>query len=524
MKNFSKILILVFLCCLSAAVKAQPRMSSYPAASATIYLDFDGHFVQYPFWNGSHPIACAPSGLTAEKINEIFHRVAEDFRPFDINITTDSTVFLNAPLNQRMRVIVTPTSAWSPGVGGIAYIGSFTWGDDAPAFVFTDRLNNNSKYIAECITHETGHTIGLSHQSTYDSNCQLIETYAMGTGTGETSWAPVMGNSYYRNMTGWNSGPTPYGCGLVQDNLTIITTINGFGYRADDYSNEVNESATALAPTFSIDGIISTNTDRDMFRYDNPTAGSVHLEAKPFGLNNSNNGANLDVQIEIFDASGNRIALYNPQEKMNVVIDTFLQAGTYYFAVSGAGNTNINNYGSLGSYTLTGAKGALPIRSITLTGFEANKMHNLRWNIVADEPIENITIEYSTDGSQFQILTEVPAHYTEYSYRPAMSGNIFYRIKVRTVIHENGYSNTFVLKGNENTRLATVSTLVRDQIVVQSTETYRYILTDVNGRILSSGNGNAGAHLIRMGNHPSGMYILKMVSQSQKQVERIIKQ
>ncbi|HML57437.1 MAG TPA: hypothetical protein PKA85_03630 [Ferruginibacter sp.] len=83
MKNFTKILILVFLCCLSAAVKAQPRMSSYPAAAATIYLDFDGHYVQYPFWNGSNPIQCAPSGLTTEKINEIFHRVAEDFRPFD---------------------------------------------------------------------------------------------------------------------------------------------------------------------------------------------------------------------------------------------------------------------------------------------------------------------------------------------------------------------------------------------------------------------------------------------------------
>lgn len=524
MKNYTKILILAFMLCTSTALKAQPRMSSFPAASATIYLDFDGHFVQYPFWNGSNPINCSPSGLSTEKINEIFNRVAEDFRPFDINITTDSTVFLNAPFNQRMRVIVTPTSAWSPGVGGIAYIGSFTWGDDAPAFVFPDRLSNNSKYVAECITHEIGHTIGLSHQSTYDHNCQLIETYAMGTGTGETSWAPVMGNSYYRNMTGWNAGPTPYGCGLVQDNLTIITTYNGFGYRADDYTNDINETAVSVAPTFSLEGIISTNTDRDVFRYEQTSTSNIHLEAKPFGLNNSNNGANLDVQIEIFDQSGNSIALYNPQEKMNVVIDTMLSTGIYYFVVSGAGNSNINNYGSLGSYTLTGAKGALPIRSITLNGNTENKLHNLSWNIVADEAVETLTIEYSTDGSNFQTLTTVPAHYTNYSYRPSSNGNIFYRLKVTTVIHETGYSNTFVLKGNENIKLATVSTLIRDNIVVQANETYRYVVTDVNGRVLVSGNGNAGAHIIRLGNQPTGMYILRMISDNNKQIERIIKQ
>lgn len=523
MKNFTKLLILV-LCLSAGVVKAQTRLSSHPSASATIYLDFDGHYVQYAFWNGSQPIDCAPSGLSTQKINEIFNRVAEDFRPFDINITTDSTVFHAAPLNHRMRVIVTPTSAWSPGVGGIAYVGSFTWGDDAPAFVFTDRLSNNAKYIAECITHETGHTIGLSHQSTYNESCDLVDIYAMGAGTGETSWAPVMGNSYYRNMTVWNEGPTPYGCSLVQDNLTIITTYNGFGYREDDFDNHIDETAFQLETNFSIDGIITTNTDKDVFRYTHEADGSLHIEAKPFGLNNSSNGANLDVMLELFDEHGNIIAQYNPEEKMNVSVDTVLSAGIYYIVVSGAGNSNISNYGSLGSYTLTGARGALPIRSITLSGNTDNKMHNLRWNVIADEPVISQTIEYSTNGVSFQPLTTIMGVQNTYSYMPSANEVVFYRVKVKTVVNETGYSNTIALRATEKSKLAQVSTLVREEISVQSTQAFKYMLTDINGRVIKTGNGIAGENSIRFTNQTSGVYILKMVSENNKQIERIIKQ
>src|SRR5690606_9430301 len=146
--------------------------------------------------------------------------------------------FLAAPLNKRVRIIVTTTSEWRPGVGGVSYTGSFTWLDDTPGFVFADRLVT-PKMIAECVSHESGHTVGLSHQSRYNTDCDLTATYHAGNGLGETGWAPVMGNSYNRNMTGWNNGPTPYGCANTQDNLTIITTQNGFGYRTDDHNDNI---------------------------------------------------------------------------------------------------------------------------------------------------------------------------------------------------------------------------------------------------------------------------------------------
>ena len=44
MKNIFTLItltMLLFFC--SITIKAVPKLSSYPAASATIYLDFDGH-------------------------------------------------------------------------------------------------------------------------------------------------------------------------------------------------------------------------------------------------------------------------------------------------------------------------------------------------------------------------------------------------------------------------------------------------------------------------------------------------
>ncbi|MFM7671659.1 MAG: hypothetical protein ACKO6Q_03570 [Bacteroidota bacterium] len=103
-----------------------PALNSYPSASAVIFLDFDGHTVDGTGWNYNGPIFCAPAGMDNTKITSIFNRVSEDYRPFNVNITTDSTKFLAAPVNMRMRVVVTITSSWYGNAGGVAFVGSFT--------------------------------------------------------------------------------------------------------------------------------------------------------------------------------------------------------------------------------------------------------------------------------------------------------------------------------------------------------------------------------------------------------------
>ena len=232
MKNLYKLLLLVILCT-TLKLRAQvPLFNSYPSAAATIYLDFDGQYLNGTAWNTNGPMVLGPSNLNASQMEEVFNRVAEDYRPFNINVTTDSAKYWAAPADKRMRIIFTVTSDWYGAAGGVSYMGSFTWGDNTPAFVFSALLNYKTKNIAEAASHEAGHTLGLRHQSRYDANCIKKEEYNTGDGSGEIGWAPIMGVGYYRNLTTWHTGPNPYGCNSEQDDLAIITsTDNGFGYR-----------------------------------------------------------------------------------------------------------------------------------------------------------------------------------------------------------------------------------------------------------------------------------------------------
>src|SRR4051812_6028624 len=114
MKTFFTPILLLFALIMGSTVYSQaPKLSSYPSATATIFLDFDGQTVRSTGWNGGNTLVCAPSTIANTQITDVFNRVSEDFRPFNVNVTTDSTVFLSAPLNRRIRIIITPTSGWT---------------------------------------------------------------------------------------------------------------------------------------------------------------------------------------------------------------------------------------------------------------------------------------------------------------------------------------------------------------------------------------------------------------------------
>jgi hypothetical protein len=527
MKNLTQKLCLIALLFTSLNAFCQvPKLSSLTSAQPTIFLDFDGQTVQSIGWRGDTAFACAAANLTNTQITEIFNRVSEDYRPFAVNITTDSTKFLAAPPAQRIRIIVTTTSAWYPyNVGGVTYTNSFTWGNDIPGFVFSEKLLSNSKYVAECCSHESGHAVGLSHQSTYNASCVLTAAYSQGTGSGETSWAPIMGNSYDRNMTGWNNGPTEYGCTLVEDNLSIITTQNGFGYRADDFLETLDNNTTILNPvSFNISGIITTTMDKDAFKITMAQAGAIHIDATPYNLGANGRGANLDVMLSLYNSSNTLISTYNPLSSMSVVIDTTLSVGTYYVVVAGAGNNNTSNYGSLGSYTLSGARGVLAIHNVTLQGNTNGSQHKLSWSIISDEAITTQVLETSTNGINFSPILTDASGVKNYSYLPTKTGAIYYRLKATSVIGESVYSNIVLLKTNANVKSFEVSTLVQQNIQVTATENYNYKIYDANARLVASGKYRDGISSIDIANFSSGMYILQLITNNNIQTERIIKQ
>lgn len=527
MKKLSAPLLLILTLLVSFKSFAIPALNSLPQASATIYLDFDGQNVNCAYWNGGTPFTCVAPAMTDAQITEVYNRVAEDYRPFDINITTDEAKFLAAPLSSRIRVIITPTSGWFTGVGGVSFIGSFKWGDDTPAFVFSDRLGTKPKLVAECCSHESGHAVGLSHQSKYDGTCNLTATYNDGAGTGETSWAPIMGNSYYRNMSGWNNGPTPYGCSNNQDNLSIITTQNGFGYRQDDYPEDINAKPALFTISGNkLDGIISTNTDKDAFAFSLALNSIIHIDIKPFSIDGSQQGANLDVKMLLYNSSKELIRTFDPENTMAATVDTVLNTGTYYMVIDGAGNTNVDNYGSLGSYTISASTSVvLPIRNAALTGKTENNKHNLNWAIISDEPVKSFSVESSADGIHFNQISSLSSTADHLIFTPFQNTDFYYRLKVTSVTNQLIYSNTILLKGiTPSKKMFTVSTFIQNDITVNAAENFNYMVNDINGKAIAKGSGISGFNKVDMSRLPGGMYILQLLSNNEKQTERIIKQ
>ncbi len=529
MKNLYQ-LLLAFVLSTSFSTFAQvPLYNSYPSATATIYLDFDGQYVQGTSWNVNGPLTCAPSNMNADQITQIFKRVAEDYRPFNVNITTDSTKYWAAPAKQRIRVILTMSSGWYGPAGGVSYMGSFTWGENTPAFVFTDQLKYNAKYIAEAASHEAGHTLGLSHQSYYDANCSNKQEYNAGVGGGETGWAPIMGVGYYRNFTLWNNGANPYGCTSYQNDLEVITTYNGFSYRQDDYGSSFGGNAAKASFTnnrFSVNGIIETNADVDVIKFSVPSFGRFQLEAVPYNLGDGYTGANLDMQVDLMTNSSTVISSYNPENTLKSTIDTMLGAGNYFLRVKGAGNAYTSEYASLGSYTLEASFSAgiiLPVHKLELHGSHEGDRHQLDWDIEADEAIAKQTLEVSSNARSYQPAAQPGISARSYSYAPGSGSVFYYRLNVELADGKQYYSNVISLPNATKAKPSLTGNVVRNSIVVNSPALFDYQIVDYSGRSISKGKLVQGVNRISASLN-SGMYIIQFSNGSEQYAEKFMKQ
>ncbi|MBS1599267.1 MAG: hypothetical protein JST75_13665 [Bacteroidetes bacterium] len=336
MKSITSCILMIASCFCFLTVNAQiPLLNSYPAAHATVYLDFNGQFVDGTIWNQRGSINANPASLSKNDINEIFERIADDYHPFNINITTDISVYEKAPVWQRMRIIFTPTNNWYGNSAGASCVGSFTWGDDTPAWVFINLLSNNPRFIASCASHQIGHTLGLQHQSIYDANCSKITEYNGGAGTINDGWAPIMGVAYYKNCAVWQTGPSAIGCDSLQSDADIIAgPANGFGFRTDDYGDDHTKSEIIKisGQTFSVKGMINRAGDKDAFKFNVDTRAELQLHVVPNNaFQKKYNESNI--RISLLNAHADTIAVYEPTKLMYTGVDLVLDPGTYYFIV-----------------------------------------------------------------------------------------------------------------------------------------------------------------------------------------------
>ena len=529
MKSLIKTVVPVLLCAFSFKSNAQvPVLNSHPSATPVIFLDFDGHYVSGTSWNYNGPINCEPATLTNEQITKIFNNVAEDYSPFNINVTTDSSNYWSAPVKQRMRVVLTVSSSWYGSAGGVAYTNSFTWGDNTPCFVFTQLLQNNVKNISEAAAHEAGHTLGLRHQATYDANCNLVSSYNTGVGSGEAGWAPIMGVGYYRNSTTWHDGPGPYGCTNLQSDLAIITsTKNGIIFKNDDYNESFQHvSSVAFSDSkFEIEGMISTSDEKDLFQFTLSNQRRVKINAVPTNVAGIT-GTNLDIALELYN-NKTKINTYNPAATLSASIDTILSAGTYHIMIDGVGNGFTTEYGSLGPYLIAAEEidfTILPLRKLVLSGTIQQDMHKLNWTIDADETIQQLVVEVSNDGRNFTPLAETASDALYYNYRPASSSPVIYRLNVKFNDGHQYYSNMITLRNQGNLYKPQImgNIISNGELRINSPGNYLYTIYSVNGNRLATGRLNNGINQVQHTQITKGVYVIKYSNDQEEWSEKFI--
>jgi PKD repeat protein len=361
------------------------HLHSRPGAPNIVYLDFDGHIISGTAWNGIagvDPLSAKPFDLDGSPgtfgdaehnaIAEIWHRVAEDFAAFDIDVTTEEPAGFD---RYTGRVLVTSKQDANGNkmpydtAGAVAYAGVWGYANYAsyysPALIYFDNLAKGTTYIAESSAHEFGHNLGLSHDGTSST------TYYAGHGSGYTSWAPIMGNSYYNNVTQWSKGEYA-GANNTQDDIEIIAS--NLGLAGDDHGDTFSEATPLLVETSGDvlvtnpetdphnlypdnKGVIDTRDDTDVFVL-NADAGAVDLSIIPAWdafYRTSKRGANLDVRMVLRDANGSEVVSSDPTSDTYASISTNVAAGTYYLEVSGVGNANYSDYASTGEYFVSGS-------------------------------------------------------------------------------------------------------------------------------------------------------------------------
>ena len=357
----------------TAALANTFKLHSKPGASKTLYLDFDGHTAAGTYWSSSIITAPAydldgnPAAFNNSELSNIismWHRVSEDYIAFDVDVTTEapSTDALvrtsSADKTYGTRVVITKSGTISCSCGGLAYVGVVSLVNSAayhPAWVFHNALANNEKYIAEAISHEAGHTFGLLHDG-QTTPTSTIGYYA-GHGANTTSWAPIMGVSYYKNVTQWSSGAYP-GANNQQDDLAVFAS-NGISPRTDAVGNHFYNASlltnvvSGVSVNAQVFGVIETPSDVDMYAV-NTAGGVVTLAVNPAAT-----GANLDTQLTLYKADGTVLASSAPESTLSASISMNVPAGTHFLAVSNSGRAlsgtdyGYPSYGSLGQYRVT---------------------------------------------------------------------------------------------------------------------------------------------------------------------------
>lgn len=365
---------------------------SRPGATNILYLDFDGQTITGTVWNvtvGRTSIPARPFSIDTNDftftdseqtaIKRIWQRVAEDYAPFDIDVTTERPATIT---RYTVHVLVTRSTDANGAVnpfstaGGVSYVSYFgapasTHAYYCPTWVYINNLTFNEGNIGEASSHEAGHFIGLSHDGKIGGS-----EYYFGHGTGDVSWAPIMGRSYGLNVTQWSKGEY-YQANNTQDDLAILA--GKLGYIPDAHGDNtasatpilVTSNATVVATTPETDpanaspankGVLLPADAADVWSFQSGN-GDLDLVINPWISPGNTKGGNLDIAASLLNSNGVVIASSNPTNGTGAAFNLPLTAGVYYVKITKTSTgsplatdpTGFTDYASMGQYFITGS-------------------------------------------------------------------------------------------------------------------------------------------------------------------------
>lgn len=378
------------------------NLETNPGASKTVYLNFRGANLSGTqwipsgsSWNGVAPAFTLDSDTSTNfsaaelaAIKEIFARVACDYAPFNVNVTT------KAPTSDRINRSSSSDSVYGTvclfsnissqtgyaNAGGVAYVGVFNSVNAEaykPALVFPNKLGNNAKSIAEAASHEIGHNLNLSHDGTTGGSA-----YYSGQGS-NPGWAPIMGVGYYKTLTQFSRGSYS-GANNTENDFSQIAG-EGVGYWQDVIGNDratassltlTDADGDGLSDKLQVGGTIEITAsnglgtpDRDFYSFLAPSDGSVTINVRnalyyfdpaaaqytfapvPGGFGN----LRLDARLE--NASGIVLADWSTNASLDVTnfsVSGLSGGQDYYLSVfaNASSPDGEDTYGSLGDYVL----------------------------------------------------------------------------------------------------------------------------------------------------------------------------
>jgi hypothetical protein len=391
-----------------------PVFHSNPGALRIVYLDFDGYCEDNYLVRGLPAETWPPFDTSSDPnaIRDIWERVAEDFAPFDVDVTTQypsnmgEHFFWDSDAGERLsgiRVVITGAdlltghgrSPEHPLPYNVAYVDQFA----RQSGVLQRRSN---RAVAQTVSHELGHTFSFYLSDVTGASLGLSHYTLPRHNLTAQHKTPILGLAANERDIWWKDsmvavvGENGAVVHRPQEDMMVLWAATDF--RADDHRDEAglatplvsSGGATSLAGR----GIVTMNAasfpsscaiwgdpahpvcyfwrqahgpqpglldDEDFFRFRTANAGT--FEVRALTINNPGSDftrANLDAEIELWrkPAGGawtrlpstafTRLSLPDDLSVGISVTESSASGAEYAVAIKSAGR-----YGDLGQYSVT---------------------------------------------------------------------------------------------------------------------------------------------------------------------------